>query len=278
MIALLAAAFFSSPSLAQVTQPAPRTVVPGGSTPRTVVPGGMLRPAANQAPLRGALIQIGLGTFQPTGAWAKTYAGGGTLHLEPGFKTSKDWLWSLQVRSVYGMRVKIDSSLLGFLTTEDNQILGLSGSYAEVRTEGRGTQIGGQVGRIVPVLGSKPGSGLDLRLGGGWMQHRIHFFNPSGGVPMVYTPYRYGLDRLHRGTYGIQSVGYVHQARSGEFGWSVALEFQQAYMLPQRGFNYDTRLPDTQAKWDYQVGIRALWNLNILRAATPSEGPRFYVD
>jgi hypothetical protein len=33
-----------------------------------------------------------------------------------------------------------------------------------------------------------------------------------------------------------------------------------------------------QAKWDYQVGIRALWNLNILRAATPSEGPRFYVD
>jgi hypothetical protein len=56
------------------------------------------------------------------------------------------------------------------------------------------------------------------------------------------------------------------------------LEFQQARLTPQRGYNYDTRLPDTQTKWDFSVGVRALYNLNMLRAATPTTGPRFYVD
>jgi hypothetical protein len=234
--------------------------------------------------MRGALIQVGLGTYQPLGAWAKTYAGGGTLHLEPAYKTSQNWIWSLQLRALYGMRVKIDSSLLGFLTTEDNQILGLSGSYAEVRTEGRGTQLGVQLGKVVPLGGTGAksaaarNSGLDLRLGAGWLQHRILFFNPSGGVPMVYEPYRYGLDRLHRGYYAQQSIGFLRQSRNNEYGWSVALEFQQARLTPQRGYNYDTRLPDTQAKWDFSVGVRALYNLNILRAAAPTTGPRFYVD
>jgi hypothetical protein len=260
------------------------TARPTATTPpKTVVPGtrGF---AAAPAPMRGALIQVGLGTYQPMGAWGNTYAGGGILHLEPAYKTSKNWIWSLQMRALYGMRVKIDSSLLGFLTTEDNQILGLSGSYAEVRTEGRGTQLGVQLGKVVPMgpttakSANVRSSGLDLRLGAGWLQHRILFFNPSGGVPMVYAPYRYGLDRLHRGYYAQQSIGYLRQARNNEYGWSVALEFMQARLIPQRGYNYDTRLPDTQAKWDFSVGVRALYNLSILRAAAPTTGPRFYVD
>lgn len=95
---------------------------------------------------------------------------------------------------------------------------------------------------------------------------------------MVHEPYRYGLDRLHRGTYAQQSVGYFSRSRNGDYGWSVALELQQAYVLPQRGFNYDTRLPDVDPKLNFSIGIRALWNLNVLRPAAPTTGPRFYVD
>ena len=226
----------------------------------------------------GIYIQTGLSTLTPLGDWKRTYASGMVFALDPGYKTEKQWTVGLLGRALYGMPVRIEEQILGFLETVDNQILGLSGSYAEVRTEGRGTQLGVYLGKIFPKTGLNPLSGIECRIGGGWMQHRIVFTNPEASVPLVNKPYSDGFDRLHQGAFWEQSIGYFHRDPKGSIHYQLGLDLFQARTVSARGYNYDTRLPDTEKKWDLGWQIRATWYLPLFKSSQPKTGPRFYVD
>jgi len=212
---------------------------------------------------RGGLIQVGLGGYQPSGAW--THRFGSMLDVQASYSLLNGaTLIGLDLGSLHSSQVKNMSDVLNFLLTPEGEILSNDGSYGSLRIEMRGWQMGGHIGQRYPLNPLGPAkSTWYWKVKGGVMQHKIAFMS-SGGVPMLAAPYTYGMDELRRGPFVSEELGFLHLGRIAPH-FALSLVAFQGYMLPIRGYSFTLQGPTTAAQWDAGWGIRATWILPMLQ-------------
>lgn len=192
--------------------------------------------------------------FAPNG-----FAGGGML-----YKTRKNLVLGIQGDFLFG-GVREDDAL-DHLRTEDGFLIGIDGGLWNPILYLRGYRFQGTVGYVLPVLQSNPNSGLMVRGGVGFMQHKIYYdVKDRHNLPQISEEMVKGYDRLTNGLVLTEYIGYYLMSPNRLVNFHIGFEFTQGFTQSRRSLDYDTRQPNTANRLDLIYAIKAHWMLPLYR-------------
>lgn len=184
-----------------------------------------------------------------------------------GYKTKKNMYFGFEYSYLFGGKVKDGDEIIKDIMTSDGQLIGQNGEYAIFQYYERGHIIWFQAGKLIPVLSRNPNSGLLIKLGGGFVQHRMDVSVQENTALQLSGDYKYGYDRLTRGFGLNQFIGYLFIGESRLWNFYAGLDFSQAWTKNVRDVNFDTRLPDDSQHLDLFFGFKVGWVIPIYRSA-----------
>jgi hypothetical protein len=200
----------------------------------------------------------------PYGDMGLRFGANHNVGLSVGKKFKNNYYLGAEGSFLFGNKVN-ESSILNALITEEGAIVDQSGQQATVLLYERGYTALITVGKIIPIVGPNPNSGLFLKLGGGYMRHKIRIETQDAEVMALEGDYLKGYDRLTAGPMAMVSVGYQHfgNRRLVNFylGWEMNLGFTESL----RPFNFDTGRDASGRRSDGLNGLRVGWTLPIYK-------------
>lgn len=219
-------------------------------------------------------LRVNLGFYIPGGDIAERFGPNFTTGGEFYVKTRKNFLVGAEGNFLFGNAVKNEEEVLGTLLTDKGWVIDQYGTPADVFLYERGFSVFLKLGKIVPVFGPNPNSGLQFSLGGGYLQHKIRIENIEGTVPQVMGDYRKGYDKLSGGFAISEFAGYVHYGNNKRINFSAGLELQQAWTSPMRPYDFNLMGKDTSRTLALFYGIKAGWMIPFYRKS--SSGYYYY--
>jgi hypothetical protein len=212
--------------------------------------------------VQGYIFNFNLGYHVPSGDVGELYGPHMSLGLDIEYKTKSNWLIGGGVDYLFGTNVKNAEALLGDFFTEDGNIIGTNGDYVTVKPFMRGWVFQAKVGKILPLFGPNPNSGLLLQGGVGFIQHKTRLEHDNI-VYQLLPPYDKGYDRLHQGLALSQYIAFYHSGNRRRVNFTAGFHFMQGFTNNVREYNYHTRSYDLDNKLDLYFGIKASWFLPI---------------
>ena len=158
------------------------------------------------------------------------------------YKTGSNWMFTANGNFITGKRVKGDRiSIFGEgITTVDGEIIGGSGSMAELTIDQRGFHFQAEVGKLFPFR-PNPNSGFFVQGGVGYLRTRIRtdFQETMLNKPFVVNgDYQYGYDRMRGGPAFHLETGYLYLSDNRLLNLSVALEVTYARTRDFRDYDF----------------------------------------
>ncbi|HQW06014.1 MAG: hypothetical protein IPH05_18010 [Flavobacteriales bacterium] len=165
---------------------------------------------------------------------------------------------------MFGNKV-VEPGILRNVINSAGQIVDNTGEQADVFLYERGWSAFATVGRIFPLFGPNPNSGLHLKLGGGYLRHKVRVQTQKNVVPQLEDEYLEGYDRLSAGPAALAYLGYQHLSNKGRVNFHIGLEFMAGFTQALRAYNFDTEQYNTPNRLDLLSGVRAGWSLPIYK-------------
>jgi hypothetical protein len=183
-----------------------------------------------------------------------------------GYKTSKNWVFSLDGNFMFGNQLRGTDILAGLRDSKGN-ITDQNGDVAIVILYSRGFNANASIGKVIPIFGSNLNSGLFLQFGAGYLAHKIRVETQDQVVPQIELDYRKGYDRLAVGPNIAQFVGYSYMADRGFFNFYAGFYFQQGFTKNRRNIFYDQpEIPVSKAlRTDLQYGFKIGWFIPVYK-------------
>ncbi len=179
-------------------------------------------------------------------------------------KLRSNYLFGVEGGFIFGNSI-IETNFLRGVINSQGQVVDMEGEMADVQLFQRGYAIFGVVGKIIPVAGPNPNSGILLKLGGGYMRHKIRIQTQRNEVPQLEGDYLEGYDRLAAGPAASIFLGYQHFSNNRLINFNIGFEMQLGFTQPLRAFNFDTRVSESGSRFDGLTGIRAGWTIPIYK-------------
>lgn len=217
-----------------------------------------LKDTARQAWLLG----IDYSLDKPQADLAKRFGINSTIGVSVYYKTGSDWLFGAEYNYIFGSQVN-ETGILDKISTSDGYIIGSDGQYIVLKTYERGTLALLKAGKIFPVIGPNKNSGLTVKFGLGFIQHKISYYWTGPPPAPLRDNYYKGYDRLTNGTALSQSFGYQNLSNSHVINFSAEFEITEGFTQSRRDWNFDTMSKDTQHRLDILLGIKLCWYLPI---------------
>lgn len=132
--------------------------------------------------------------------------------------------------------------------------------------EGRYWSFSATVGKIIPLDRWK-NSGLWLKMGIGYFEHKIYFNDPNSFFPQIdqATNYRLGYDQHSSGVALNQFFGYMFMQKRRVLSFYVGIELWEIFSKPDRGYifvgQYAGNTDKLQRKFSGLFGVKAGWIL-----------------
>lgn len=165
---------------------------------------------------------------------------------------------------IFGNQVR-EPGILRNVLNSAGQVMDVDGAMADVFLYQRGWSAFATVGRILPLFGPNPNSGLHLKLGGGYLRHKVRIQTQENVVPQLEDAYIAGYDRLAAGPAGLLYLGYQHFGNKGRVNFHIGLELIAGATQALRTFNFDTEQSNKAQRMDLLSGLRAGWTLPIYK-------------
>lgn len=213
-------------------------------------------------------VSLGIAYQTPGGDLATRFRDNLSISLGFHIKTKKNLLYGIHGQYFFGNKVS-EPGFLDNLRTENGEILDNQGLIAIISPQERGYGISFDFGKLWNVLGPNPNSGLVVRGGFGYLQHKIRIEHQESEITQLEGDYLKGYDRLCSGLMINEFIGYDHMSNSGLINFFVGFEFYQAFTSSRRTLNFDTGLADTKDRFDTLLGLRAGWVLHLYQRAPP---------
>lgn len=210
-----------------------------------------------------SLVDVGYSFQVPGGDMAKRYGPNSMLGISFGYKTNKNWLWSISGNFLFGSRIKEDS-LFSALTTSQGFMLTNVGTYAEVYLYERGYTAGASLGKLIP-WGPNRNSGIFISAGAGFINHKIRIEVANNNVYALTDEYKKGYDRKTNGLYITEFIGYRYMGNKKLLNFFAGFEFYQGFTQGRRPYNFDQMAPDNNKRLDLLYGLRIGWTLPLYR-------------
>ena len=213
--------------------------------------------------VEGFIFNINLGGYLPSGDVANRFGANMSLGADAFYKTRSNWLIGPGFTYLFGDQVYDIDELFSDLVTGGGDVIGGNGDYATIDVFERGYTLSMKAGKIIPLFGPNPNSGLLVQFGAGYLQHKIQIDVLGNSVPQLNEEYLKGYDHKHGGLMLNQYVAFYHSGNRRLRNFTVGLDFMQAFTKNLREYNYDTRSFDLEDKVDLFFGIKVSWYLPI---------------
>ncbi len=227
-----------------------------------------MKPMQAQLSVRDSIVSswmfsVKMGGYIPAADLKDRYGNCFMVGLDIDKKTRSNWFFGIDGSFFSGKKVNNLAEIFGDIITDQGLFIGLNGELAGVEFFQRGFYAGGHIGKLIPVFGPNPNSGILIKIGGGYLQNQIHIRKPSVQVPQIEGEYAKGYDRLHSGFALRQQLSYMYSSNVKTINFMLGFEFIEGFTKNQRAFNYDTKVADLSQKLDVYIGIHATWFLPI---------------
>ena len=198
----------------------------------------------------------------PSGDFEKTYGNTSSIGGAIGYKTRSNWQFELDANYLFGGDVKRKDLLSGIIN-EVGDATDADGELVKIIYDLRGLSFSASVGKIFPVFNINPNTGIFIKVGIGYIQHKIKVDYRDGEVFQLNEDMLKGYDRLHSGLLLNQFIGFQYYGRKNFANFLLGVELNEGLTKNRREYNYDTRSFDTNQKNDFLYGFRFGWIIPI---------------
>jgi hypothetical protein len=157
--------------------------------------------------------------------------------------------------------------MLSQLISDNGDIVDQDGQPSAVLLYERGYTLMATVGRLMPIVGPNPNSGLLLKLGGGYMRHKVRIETQNNVVPALEGEYVKGYDRLTAGPAAMFFVGYQHLGNNRFINFMFGFEVLIGFTHNLRPYNFDNGKTDDGQRVDGLNSFRVGWTLPLHKNA-----------
>ncbi|HOW25252.1 MAG TPA: hypothetical protein PK711_06235 [Bacteroidales bacterium] len=210
----------------------------------------------------------------PSGDLAEQFGPHFTTGAEFFVKTRKNFLVGLEGNYLFGGTVKNEEQVLGPLLTDKGWVIDKYGTPADLFLYERGFTVFLRLGKVFPVIGPNPNSGIHFTVGGGYLQHKIRIENIEGTVPQVTGDYKKGWDKLSGGFAITEFLGYIHYSNNKRINFFAGLDLQQGWTSPMRPYDFNLMGKDTSGNLALFWGVKAGWMISF--SSRSSDGNYYY--
>lgn len=200
----------------------------------------------------------------PGGELARRFGPNSNIGISSYRKTRGNWLLGAEGSFLFGNEVR-EQGILSNVINSSGQVVDQEGAMADVFLFERGWSAFAFVGRMLPVIGPNPNSGLVLKLGGGYLRHKVRVQTQQHVVPQLEDEYLDGYDRLTAGPALLGYLGYHHFGNRRLVNFHVGIELMAGFTEPLRAYNFDTEQYNAASRTDLLTGLRLGWSLPIYR-------------
>lgn len=200
----------------------------------------------------------------PGGDLSERFGANNNIGLGALRKNKRNYFLGVEGGFLFGDKVH-EPGLLRNMITREGQIVDQEGEMADVFLYQRGYTVMAVAGKVLPVAGPNPNSGIMLKLGAGYMRHKVRIQTQKNEVPQLQGQYLEGYDRLAAGPALMFFVGYQNLSNNRRVNFQIGFEMMVAGTDPLRAMNFDTQRSDTGRRFDELTGIRAGWSLPIYK-------------
>ena len=225
--------------------------------------------ALSQSGVKDSIIQfpfigINYGLYEPGGDLKDRFGATSIISGNILYKTKKNFLFGFSGGFMFGNDVK-EPGLLDAISTENGQVLGLDGLYADIRIFQRGYHISASVGKIIPLKKPNLNSGFIFLIGPGFIQHKIRIESIGNTVPALRKEYKKGYDRLTNGIELHEFIGYIYFSNRQLINFYCGFEFIQGFTENRRDHNFDDPGKKESNRIDLLYGFRVGWVLPLYK-------------
>jgi len=230
-------------------------------------------PAKAQMMLEDSVISfpiiMGSYGYQFTGGdMTERFGNSSTLGVNFLFKTKDNWLYGADFNYFFGSNIKNIDEMLSGLMTDQGYIIDGNGVYATYSANERGHYGGIKGGKIFPVVGPNPNSGIFVLGGLGYLRHYIDLDNEQNVAPQISNDYKYGYDYLTDGIYSTQFIGYIHFGNDRVFNFFGGLEIMEGFTRGKRKYLFNEMKPDDSKRFEMLYTIKIGWMIPVYKKAS----------
>jgi len=208
------------------------------------------------------VVQASYAQQLPGGDLAERFGSNNNVGLAAWRKLDNNITLGAEGSFIFGNQVR-EPGILRNVVNSAGQVMDQEGAMADVFLFQRGWSAFATVGRIFPLFGPNPNSGLHVKLGGGYLRHKVRIQTQENVVPQLEDEYLEGYDRLCAGPSGLLYIGYQHFADRGRVNFHAGLEVIAGSTTSLRAFNFDTEQFNKEQRLDILSGLRLGWTLPI---------------
>jgi len=175
----------------------------------------------------------------PGGDLSKQFGVNSVIGGDFKLKTPSKWVIGAEFNYIFGDAVKNKDSIFSLLSTSNGELIDGNGTFAYWQVYERGFYADLSFGRVFPVFGSNPNSGILLMLGGGYLQHKYHIEIRDETLPQLRDDYKRGYDRMRGGPMAKEFIGYLYTGPGKIVNFFAGFEFVQAWTKDMREYNFN---------------------------------------
>lgn len=208
-------------------------------------------------------IDMQMALQNPAGDLAERFGRNGALGGGIHYKNKKNWEIGIDGQFMFGKRV--NDPVTELVATVEGYHIDQEGRFVNLLFLERGFTITGNVGKVIPLFGPNPNSGILIRGGVGLMQHKILLESRVNDVPQLEDEYLKGYDRLTNGLTLHQFIGYKYMGNNRFINITMGFEGYQAFTQSRRDFDFEMMKKDDRKRMDMLYGLKVIWSFPIYR-------------
>lgn len=213
-------------------------------------------------------------SFQLPGAdFAKRFGPGYQFGLSINYKFRKNWLIGGEGGFLFGTSVKEKNHIENTITS-NGQIITDNGILDDVNLNLRGAILKVNAGKSFFFSPTKPSNGILVKIGGGYMHHKILIDVDKQITPQLTGDYAKGYDRFSNGILLSQYIGLIRLEQGKFVNLSFGFEITEAFTKNRRPLDFYMQKPLNDSRIDLMYGFKLSWIIPVYIGE--SSGSQYY--
>ena len=224
--------------------------------------------------LNMSLFQFEGGVHFPGGDIAERFGTNAAVGFSYAYKLKSNFLFGAEFSFLFGDNVNNRTHIAHNLRTASGQIIGFENRYVDFLILERGFATGFYAGKIFPVFGPNPNSGVIVRAGVEYLQYKTYIETRNDKFPPFEDEYLKGYDRLVGGLALHEFIGYQHFSNNHLVNFFVGFDLYQGFTTDYRSYSIDLMQETNNDYFDTLWGFRVGWVLPVYKRAPE----KFYIN
>lgn len=213
-------------------------------------------------------------TFQiPAAEMTHRFGLSNSVGMAMDYKFGKNWMTGVEGNFMFGRNVK-ELGMLSNVLASNGMAITRTGELQEIDLGMRGAGFRFNAGKIFNFNNNKPNNGLLVKLGAGFLMHKIIIDAGKDAVPQLSKEYLKGYDRLTQGLMLSQFIGLIKLERGKLVNLYGGIETIQGITKGVRPWDFYRGEKMDNLRFDFLIGVKIGWMIPVFTGE--SSGNEYY--